>query len=265
MIYQKLREVINGARPSLNLTPPKNRKLPVMEIFGPTIQGEGSLVGFKTHFVRFGGCPLRCNWCDSMFAVDPQQVKQNKKMMSPDEIVEALGADCIMVTLTGGEPAMWDLTNLTKKLRKANITVVVETSGTLPIPWLHNDDILVLSPKGPSSGMLHKLRWDLLETFVKTQNCVTLKVVVFTVEDFLFAKEVFKKFPYPPARHIISVGTGSPEKYDSGIVREVVAEEILDRYREVVEWFLSDKDECLNNVAILPQLHSLLWGTERGR
>ena len=49
--------------------------LPVVEVFGPTIQGEGELAGVPTAFVRFGGCDYRCSWCDSLFAVLPEDVR----------------------------------------------------------------------------------------------------------------------------------------------------------------------------------------------
>ena len=46
-------------------------QLRIAEVFGPTIQGEGALIGEPTVFVRTGGCDYRCAWCDSMHAVDP--------------------------------------------------------------------------------------------------------------------------------------------------------------------------------------------------
>src|SRR4051794_6252753 len=63
---------------------------PVIEIFGPTIQGEGALAGAPTMFVRFGGCDYRCSWCDSMYAVDPAQVRENAVKMEPQEIIGEL-------------------------------------------------------------------------------------------------------------------------------------------------------------------------------
>ena len=42
-------------------------KIPVLEIFGPTIQGEGMVVGQKTMFIRTAGCDYSCAWCDSAF------------------------------------------------------------------------------------------------------------------------------------------------------------------------------------------------------
>ena len=38
----------------------------ISEIFGPTIQGEGALIGVPTVFVRTGGCDFRCSWTPSM-------------------------------------------------------------------------------------------------------------------------------------------------------------------------------------------------------
>jgi 7-carboxy-7-deazaguanine synthase len=49
-----------------------NSSILISEIFGPTIQGEGSLVGRPTVFVRTGGCDYRCDWCDTLYAVLPQ-------------------------------------------------------------------------------------------------------------------------------------------------------------------------------------------------
>ncbi|ONN64119.1 7-carboxy-7-deazaguanine synthase QueE, partial [Herbaspirillum sp. VT-16-41] len=65
------------------------RKIPVLEIFGPTIQGEGMVIGQKTMFVRTAGCDYSCSWCDSKFTWDGSE-KESIQMMEPQEIVEAL-------------------------------------------------------------------------------------------------------------------------------------------------------------------------------
>lgn len=61
----------------MNMIKGKSKKFPVVELFGPTIQGEGAVAGQFSHFVRFGGCPRRCSWCDSMHAVLPEEVQKN--------------------------------------------------------------------------------------------------------------------------------------------------------------------------------------------
>src|SRR4051812_46730356 len=66
------------------------RTHPVIEIFGPTIQGEGAEAGLPTHFVRFGGCDYRCVWCDTMYAVDPAIVRSTSRRLTTDEIIAEL-------------------------------------------------------------------------------------------------------------------------------------------------------------------------------
>src|SRR6056297_3759182 len=80
----------------------------VAEVFGPTIQGEGALIGVPTVFVRTGGCDFRCSWCDSLHAVD-SSYRDTWAAMSASEVltrIEALsGAQPLMVSLSGGNPA----------------------------------------------------------------------------------------------------------------------------------------------------------------
>ena len=59
----------------------KMSRIPVIEIFGPTIQGEGAVIGLKTMFVRTAGCDYSCSWCDSSFTWDGTgKMKSNKWM-----------------------------------------------------------------------------------------------------------------------------------------------------------------------------------------
>ena len=67
------RRASGSARPST---------FPVVEIFGPTVQGEGPDAGVPAYFVRFGGCDFRCSWCDSMHAVDPAEVRANAERLT---------------------------------------------------------------------------------------------------------------------------------------------------------------------------------------
>lgn len=65
------------------------REIPVLEIFGPTIQGEGMVVGRKTMFVRTAGCDYRCAWCDSAFTWDGS-AKEDIVQMTSEEIWQRL-------------------------------------------------------------------------------------------------------------------------------------------------------------------------------
>ena len=62
-------------------------KLPVLEIFGPTFQGEGRAIGQKTMFVRTAGCDYHCDWCDSAFTWDGSE---KPTRMTADEVIAAL-------------------------------------------------------------------------------------------------------------------------------------------------------------------------------
>jgi 7-carboxy-7-deazaguanine synthase len=78
------------------------------EIFGPTVQGEGAVIGKPTVFVRTGDCDYRCSWCDSKFAVLPE-FRSTWRRMSPIEIfyeIKKLSPRPILVTLSGGNPAL---------------------------------------------------------------------------------------------------------------------------------------------------------------
>jgi 7-carboxy-7-deazaguanine synthase len=132
---------------------------PVMEVFGPVVQGEGPLAGQVTHFVRFGLCDYRCSWCDSMFAVEPEEVKAHAERLDVSSIVERLEWLDLApwVTLSGGNPAVHDLGPLVKELRETlGLDVAVETQGSRWRDWLADVDLLIVSPKPPSSGMVNE-------------------------------------------------------------------------------------------------------------
>ena len=77
--------------------------LRINEVFGPTIQGEGPMIGTPTIFVRAGGCDYRCIWCDTAHAVLTEYRHEWKPMMSAEVMtqVRALSGPCL-VTLSGG-------------------------------------------------------------------------------------------------------------------------------------------------------------------
>src|SRR5271165_5967714 len=144
-------------------------KLPVVELFGPTIQGEGPDAGVPAYFVRFGGCDYRCAWCDSLHAVEPAEVRANAEKLGVDDIVERLnglesGPD--LVVLSGGNPALLELGPLVLALQRTGKRVAVETQGSRWRDWLGTVDRLVISPKPPSSSMATPEHLDELRCFM---------------------------------------------------------------------------------------------------
>jgi organic radical activating enzyme len=116
-------------------------ELPVMESFY-TIQGEGSHSGRAAFFIRLAGCDVGCVWCD----VKESWEADAHPVISIDELVSnAVGSGTDFVVITGGEPAMYDLTVLIDKLKSKGLTVAIETSGTYPLKG--NVDWYCFSPK----------------------------------------------------------------------------------------------------------------------
>ena len=111
---------------------------PIVEIFH-SVQGEGYHCGMPSIFIRFGGCNLRCAWCDTDFDVWTD--------MSIGEIVNELSKyNCDRIIFTGGEPALQDLSTLSAFLKPLGYYLSIETNGTIPIPSGVIDWICV-SPK----------------------------------------------------------------------------------------------------------------------
>ncbi len=155
-----------------------NILLPVMESFY-TLQGEGFYQGKAAYFIRLGGCDVGCVWCDVKDSWDALKHPQK----SIEAIVEQAVAEClpahpssVIVVITGGEPLMHNLTELTKALQAKGFKTNIETSGSSPLSgsW----DWICLSPK--------KFKAPLSEVIPFANE---LKVVIFHPSDFIWAEQ----------------------------------------------------------------------------
>ena len=239
-------------------------KIPVMEIFGPTIQGEGMVIGQKTMFVRTAGCDYSCSWCDSAFTWDGTG-KDDIKMMQAEEIWEELknlgGTGFSHVTISGGNPALLkNLASLINLLKDKNIKVCLETQGSKWQDWFLDIDELTISPKPPSSKMVTDFA--ILDSIINrldgndTSKNVSLKVVVFDDQDYEYAKGVYQRYPTIP--FFLSVGNDDITTLDN--------QELVTRLLSKYEWLINKvmDDQEITNVKVLPQLHTYLWGNKRG-
>jgi len=236
------------------------RTYPVIEIFGPTIQGEGAEAGLATHFVRFGGCDYRCSWCDTMYAVDPSVVRETSQRLTTDDIVDAvdrLDGHPRWVTLSGGNPALHQLDGLVRRLQESGFRVAAETQGSLWRPWLGGLDRLTISPKPPSSGMADRRRQAqfarFMESAASARDRSVLKIVCFDEADLAWAKDVAIAYGHVPL--FLSAGTPVPSL---GNVRDAVG----DRYRWLCEAVAGDAE--LAHARVLPQLHVIAWKEATG-
>ena len=232
--------------------------LRIAEIFGPTIQGEGSLIGEPTVFVRAGGCDYRCSWCDSLHAVD-SAFRAEWKVMTSEEVwaeVKHLSGDTpLVVSLSGGNPAIQDFADLITLGKADNYRFACETQGSVAREWFSDLDTLVLSPKPPSSG--ETVDWTLFEGCIsaaKNGPNVVMKIVIFDDVDYAWAKEAASRFPDLPLYLQPGNSQVDPET-------PVPLENVTDRLLWLVEKATADK---WYRPRMLPQLHVLLWGNKRG-
>jgi len=146
--------------------------LPVMEAFY-TIQGEGFHQGKAAYFIRLGGCDVGCVWCDVKESWDAN----NHPIKTIHQIVEeAKVFPARLVVITGGEPLLHELTQLTDALHEAGFTTHIETSGSSALSghW----EWICLSPK--------KFKAPLPEILEKAHE---LKIVIFNKSDFDWAEK----------------------------------------------------------------------------
>ncbi len=146
--------------------------LPVMEHFY-TIQGEGYHQGKAAYFIRLAGCDVGCVWCD---VKDSWEEEKHPKVNVASLVSEVKKTPAEIVVITGGEPLIHNLDELTKALKAEGLQTNIETSGAHPLSgtW----DWICLSPK--------KFKAPLPEVVPFANE---LKVVVFNKSDFGWAEK----------------------------------------------------------------------------
>ena len=151
-------------------------KYPIMEEF-LSVQGEGANAGQVAWFIRLAGCDVGCSWCDVKESWD----KDLHPEYSVEKLVKnAMDSGAKNVVITGGEPTLYDLTELTNQLRKNGLKTWLETSGTNSITGVW--DWVCLSPK--------KFKEPLDESLLLAHE---LKVIVLNKSDISWAEAMVPK------------------------------------------------------------------------
>lgn len=158
-----------------------------------SINGEGSFAGELAVFIRFKGCNLRCNYCDTMWANEPE-CKYDE--LSPEEIYNyILSAQIRNVTLTGGEPLLQkqipELLNLLTQ--NEGIRVEIETNGAVDLSSFsrNNSIIFTMDYKLPSSLCEEQM---ILSNFDLLKRNDTVKFVIGNFEDLEKARNIIFQF-----------------------------------------------------------------------
>jgi 7-carboxy-7-deazaguanine synthase len=207
----------------------------VCEIFH-SIQGEGVTMGIPTTFVRLSGCNLECRWCDTEYA------REEGKEMRIDHVLDEIKKHgCWQVCITGGEPMCQSETpKLIDMLLDLGYLVTLETNGSKSLEKLACSEALMLSMdiKCPGSGQAEKMDMSNIELLGPTDQ---LKFIISDRRDYEYARDIIKQ--HSPACAIVMTPVGGTD------------------LKELIKWVLRDKLD----VRVLPQLHKLVWGNERGR
>lgn len=243
------------------MTRPAER-IAVSEIFGPTLQGEGALIGRPTVFVRTGGCDYRCSWCDTLHAVDSRWRHGWTPMTAAAvwaEVRRLSAGRPLTVSLSGGNPAIQPLGALIARGQAEGHAFALETQGTVAPAWLSRLDWLTLSPKPPSSGM--ETDWARFEACLAAAGegpRTVLKIVVFDAADYDWARAAAARYPALP----VYLQPGNADVADaSGAAPEPDHAALAARLRWLAERVLADG---WVEATVLPQLHVTIWGNRRG-
>lgn len=205
--------------------------LVVNEIY-PSIQGESTRAGLPCLFIRLTGCDLRCEYCDTEYAF-----YEGKKMTLQEIVDRVITFPISLVEVTGGEPLLQrNVHPLMTKLADLGKTVLLETSGAHDISACDPRVIRIMDLKCPSSGEMHRNRWENLSHITDRDE---IKFVIGNYEDFQWAMEVVKKY-------------GLTEKC---VVLYSAVWNTLE-LTKLAEWV---RDEQLP-IRLQPQLHKILWG-----
>ena len=202
-----------------------------------SINGEGQRAGELALFLRFSGCNLRCDWCDTAWACGKDAPHEAVTL----ERITGIAADALSggvrnVTLTGGEPLLQaQIRAVTEQLCSMGLRVEIETNGAVPLePFCGSGAVFTMDYKLPSSGM---------ERFMHTENFAllheqdTVKFVCGSREDVFRAKEIAAKYQ-PECPLYLSPVFGRIEP------------------AEIVEIM---KAEHMSNFRLQLQLHKFIW------
>ena len=188
----------------------------INEIF-LSIQGEGLITGYPTIFIRFTGCNLRCNYCDTTYSY-----YEGKDMKLEDLIEEINSYEFKRACITGGEPLLnEEIQTLLDALK--GYRVVIETNGSIPLNRvkLYPCQTFVMDIKTPSSGQQDKMCFSNISRLRREDE---IKFVIGDREDYEWSKQIMKKY------EINNIVTFSPVfgKIDAEIIAGWILEDRLD-------------------------------------
>jgi 7-carboxy-7-deazaguanine synthase len=215
---------------------PEPARLKVTEVF-LSLQGETSLAGWPTVFIRLTGCPLRCQYCDTAYAF------HGGEWRTLDELLNETRAHGVRhVCVTGGEPlAQKACVELLRRLCDAGHVVSLETSGAIDIGAVDPRVARIVDLKTPGSKEVARNRWENLPLLTAHDQ---VKFVLCDRADYDWARGIVREHDLTARCTVLF----SPS------FEQLPA-------RELADWIVADALP----VRFQLQLHKVLWGNERGR
>ncbi len=210
--------------------------LRISEIFF-SLQGESSLAGLPTVFIRLTGCPLRCVYCDTAYAFQGGELQTISAILSGLEKYEVEH-----VCVTGGEPlAQSECKALLRQLCDQGYQVSLETSGAMSVADVDPRVRKIVDMKTPSSGELKKNDYDNLALLGELDE---VKFVVNGREDFDWAVRL-------TSDHALHRTMGSV------LISPVYGEQDV---QQLADWVL----QSALPLRFQMQLHKIIWGDVPG-
>ena len=231
----------------------------VNEIFY-SLQGESEMQGKPCIFLRLYGCNMKCNWCDTMYAVkggDFVRMDILDILGKVEELAEKY--KCSMLEITGGEPLIQKeeirklITLLIAKNSKIK-TILIETNGKDFVidKFLQTLSTFIIDIKTPSSGEESDLRWmgmncnkEDMEIYAVFAESWQLKFVIQNKEDFDWAVQLIEK-------------SGSNSK----IIFSPVFGKV--KLNDLASWILYNSVLSKDKIRMQVQLHKIIWGSKKG-
>jgi len=201
-----------------------------------SLQGESSYAGLPCIFVRLAGCNLRCTYCDTKYAYEPEFTLSVEGIIKEVEKYYPVK----LVEITGGEPLLQkESVELMKLLLQKKYEVLLETNNSISLKDVPDQVIKIVDFKTPSSGVCNSILWDNIKYFNDRDE---LKFVIANRQDFDWALGIIQKYDLLKYQILFSP-----------------VHEKLDK-RILAEWILETGLPIRLNI----QLHKVIWGDIRG-
>ena len=225
----------------------------ISEIFY-SVQGEGTLAGVPSVFVRTSGCNLRCVWCDTPYT---SWSPEGEFIAVADIAARVREFRARHVVITGGEPMMFaETVELAALFRAAGLHITIETAGTL---WQDLEcDLMSISPKLANSTPFEREggRWAAQHDRLRYQPDILRRLM--DRYDYQLKFVVASEADLPELERMCEETRADRAKVI--LMPEGVTPEVL---RARGRWLA---EVCKSHgYRYSPRLHVDLWGDERGR